>query len=521
MKLKLLFAIIFIFLVSLGLRFSSNHHPFWVDEFSTADQAQIVAKHGLGVFSQSESYFEHHNITTHALVALFFKFFGKSEFTTRLPFMIIGSIVPILVYLFAKKFLDKKIAWSATLLTIFSYLQITWSRQARGYILHQALILLTITLYSWLLKSKQKIKPLILLGLTVILGFLTHTTYLLVLISIICHYLILNYKKVGKQIFRPLSAVMLIMLSFITYYTGLLEITLSGLRTIMVKGFANNIWYYHSFLWREQTLISFLAIVGLFLGLKKIRTKNQTILLGSIIGAYLIFVSFLFAPYVSRYLLPIFPLLIILSSISILKISTLISKKRQLFVSILLTFLIILNGDKFTIKTKSFYSVNHDMREIALIDYDQVYEIIKNKGQLEKNQTAVIDTWPDRIKWYLGENKAYFYAFRWLNELGTVNGLEKKTPFEIGEEGEKFIPNTGSPNIKLIGELSDLNLVLDKYPQGFIWIDDSSLPADVITYVEENFYEELYLSHYYLDDNPYSIWPGTLYSWGFEESNSL
>ena len=42
---------------------------------------------------------------------------------------------------------------------------------------------------------------------------------------------------------------------------------------------------------------------------------------------------------------------------------------------------------------------------------------------------------------------------------------------------------------------------------------------DVIKYAKENFKKELYLESYppELLENPYSIWPATLYSWGFED----
>jgi len=521
MKLKLFFAIIGIFLVSFYLRFNNESHPFWVDEFSTADQAQKITQFGFKVFSQNESYFESHNITTHAVVTLFFNLFEESVFSARFPFMIIGSLVPVLTFLFARKYLNKSSAWGAVLLTVFSYWQITWSQQARGYVLQQVLVLLSMILYCSFFKSKRKIKSLLFLGIVVVLGFMTHATYLLVLLGMIVHYLIFNNKKIWIQITQPLLLMILAIFILVANYVGLLKTIFNNLQIILVNGLSNNLWYYHSFLWREQTLISFMAILGAVLGFKKAKSRSVVILLLLAIGAYLLFVSFLFAPYVSRYLLPIFPLLIILAGIAISEIAALVSKKYHFLISILIVLFIILNGDKFTIKPKVFYSVNHDVREIALIDYDRVYEIIKAKGELDKNKTAVIDTWPSRMKWYLGENQEYFYTFRWLDEPGTVNGLEKKTLFKVNQNGEKFIPKTGVPPVKLIGELSDLKLAMSKYPQGFIWIDDSSMNAAVISYVEENFYQELYLDHYPLDDNPYSIWPGTLYSWGFEANDEL
>jgi len=514
-KNKVLLTLILLFVVGFLCRFSLSSTPFWVDEFSTVREANLVLREGFSVFLQNTEFFEAHNITTHFLVAGSFKVFGIGEWQARLPFMIIGSIVPIFIYLLAKKLTNKNTALVSSLVYIFSYWQITWARQARGYVLQQLLVLITLYLYKSLLDKFSKFKLIILLFIS-IFGLLTHTTYILILGSLFLHFIFFNNKTFLKIILNPLSLITSILIVSMAFFTSQFEAITSNLKTLIIYH-PNNLAYYHSFLWREQTIITLLAFIGVLIMLFKEKKYKISSLLLLPIGSYLFFVCFMFAPYVSRYLLPIFPLLIIFAGYSISKFGELISKKNALLFSLLITFFIIANGDKFVLKPKAFYSVNHDMREIALIDYDQVYGIIKEKGDLDKEETAVIDTWPDRLKWYLGENKEYFYAFRWLKSEGLVNGLPKSTNYKLNESNEKYIPLTGLPEIKLIGELSDLEMAMSKYPKGFIWIDDSSLPADVINYAKENFKEELYSDHYPLDDNPYSIWPGTLYSWGFKE----
>ncbi|PIP32281.1 hypothetical protein COX23_05550, partial [Candidatus Gottesmanbacteria bacterium CG23_combo_of_CG06-09_8_20_14_all_37_19] len=73
--------LIFIFVISFFFRLYgiARNDPFWVDEFGTAIQARYVLKYGLSVFNNSNVNFEPHNITTHFLVALFFKLFGQKE----------------------------------------------------------------------------------------------------------------------------------------------------------------------------------------------------------------------------------------------------------------------------------------------------------------------------------------------------------------------------------------------------------------------------------------------------------
>jgi hypothetical protein len=162
------------------------------------------------------------------------------------------------------------------------------------------------------------------------------------------------------------------------------------------------------------------------------------------------------------------------------------------------------------LKPTPFYSVNHDFREIALIDYDALYNLIRQKGKLEEGMTAVIDTWPDRLDWYMGDYQPV-YTFRW----GASAGLMKQTPYRVNEKGEKLI--LYREDMRLITEVSDLQKIRAQYPRGFIWIDDDTLPQDVQDYAAHNLKLEVELDHYQFDDNPYSRWPGRLYSWGITE----
>jgi hypothetical protein len=171
-------------------------------------------------------------------------------------------------------------------------------------------------------------------------------------------------------------------------------------------------------------------------------------------------------------------------------------------VPILLAIFIIINGHKFVNRPKQFYSVNHDFREIALIDYAQIYDLIKKKGQLYDRNTALIETWTARIYWYVGLNYEPTYMFTWKGNV----------PYVMNSDNEKIVPRTN--HLRVIENRNDLEKAMSLYPKGFILIDDVSLPRDVIEYAEKNLKKELYLDHYTLDDNPYSIWPATLYSWG-------
>lgn len=506
----LFFTLVSITIASFVTRFSGLHSnpPFWVDEFNTGTQARLILEHGLRVFTDKSLLFEFQNITTHFLVAGFFSIFGQYEWVARLPMVIIGSCVPLAVYLLAKQLSDKTTATVAATLITFTYFEIVWSRQARGYVLLQLLILLALYLYTTYIKpGRINRKTWIVFGAIVLLGVLTHYYYLLVLVAVAFDYLWHHKGRIKSFFTSPLMYILPAGLLLLLYGVGALE----GFRSFFYNNSfsANNVGYYHSFLWREYGLITFLSIIGWGTLLLRKKSISKSTLLYMLL--HLTFVTFFFSHHMSKYLLPIFPLIIIGAAMSITTLADNVGKhiKNDQFKKVLPIFIalfIVLNGDKFVNRPKAYYSINHDFREISNIDYHKVYEIILTH---KDRNPAVVETWPGRMLWYLGNNYPNGYMFRWENEEGSANGHVKKTEFYI-ENGEKRI----SKQIGFVGTKEDLEKVIKKNKVGFIFIDDSSLPQDVIQYAEMNLKKELYLDHYPLDDNPYSIWPATLYSWG-------
>ncbi len=127
------------------------------------------------------------------------------------------------------------------------------------------------------------------------------------------------------------------------------------------------------------------------------------------------------------------------------------------------------------------------------------------------DRTVVIDTWPARPRWYLGRAFKPLYTLRNLKNTGMTNGIPQTTIYEVDKNGEKVFAGS---NERLTVNLKDLQKLMNQYPKGYLFIDDTSLPSDIREYAEKNFKKEIVTDHYTLDDNPYSLWPATLYSWG-------
>jgi len=489
-----------------------DSHPFWVDEFSTAHQANLLLTNGLSVFNNHQIHFEIDKFAPTFLVAIFFKLFGQSEGIARLPFAILGAFVPVSIFFLTKQLFNKHTALVAYLLSTTSYFFITWSRQARGYVLLQLLVLLGTYVYLRLIKNPKNKSYFVSLLLIIFVGIFTHPLFYIFLAAVCLHGI---FSLMRNRYYVTIIVSVLAVVSFAIFPKVSSLLNSGGL------GLRNNLWYYHSFLWREYGFIVYLGLLGLLLAFIKQRKNISFIFL--YIFLHLIFINFIFSPVVTRYTLPIFSFLFIgfayvityltdhaLHDLKIKIPTTYNLSHATILLPLLFTLALIINGYKFDIKPNNFYSVNHDFREIALVDYHQVYNIIKETGSIEERQTAIIDTWGDRLNWYMGMNYQPAYFFRWLNSKDLMKG----TPFGYNDAGEKIILKRES--MRFIGEVSDLKQAMQTYPRGFIWIDDDTLPADVVSYVKQNFKQELYTDHYSLDDNPYSIWPATLYSWGIK-----
>jgi len=273
-----------IFVVALIYRYVGldQNHPFWVDEFSAGEQAKLLLRHGTSVFTNPTIFFESHNITTHGLIALVFKFFGINEHNARIPSVLAGSLVPVAIFFLTKRLFGLAPALSASILTAFSYFQITWSRQARGYALLQLCVLLTFYLYDRIStdENSQSNKLLLILFFAmIIIGLLTHFLFYLLIAGLILHSLIYNRRQLHSPLYLIFGGLLLVTALFL----GIPR----ALSYFADKSIVNNIWYYHSFLWREYGLLTFLGGTGFLIAVYENRRRMLPIIIYIAIHNYL------------------------------------------------------------------------------------------------------------------------------------------------------------------------------------------------------------------------------------------
>ena len=129
-------------------------------------------------------------------LAPFIKFFGVSESSTRLPFIIFFVLTAILVFLLAKKISkNKKIALLATFIFTIDYFSIYYGQQARYYSIF--LFLSTWSLYlNYLYLENKKNIHLFWLTTSLILMFHTHIISFIFLSMFFIYYDIIKTKQI-------------------------------------------------------------------------------------------------------------------------------------------------------------------------------------------------------------------------------------------------------------------------------------------------------------------------------------
>lgn len=497
-KVTLVFLLVFGFILRFyGL---SKNYSFWTDEASTARFAEGVVETGIPK-SLATGYIVDAYYTTHYLTALSFKIFGISELSARLPEVIFGTLLIAVVYLLGKKIFNQGIGLGAALFTTFSYVQIAWSRQARGYTIFEVFFILSLYFLFKFFGDKKKLS-LILLIVSSLLTVLTHTLGFVLMPIIFIYWA--SQGNIRKIIFNGktyLLAAGVLALFFILPISKNLLIFLFNYKITNLLGGKTFISYYHALFWRQYSLFSFLGFIGLlFLLLKKEKAKFW--LLFSSLSIYLIMTSiFLHVPF-EKYSLAVFPLLFILSSFSLFNLAqTFFSEKKYtILIYFCLVLFIILNGNKFSFKPRSFFTLNYDMKEIPEIDYKKIYNIVREKSsEVGRERVAVIDIDEDIPAWYLGEKGNYF------NPRNDVLGETKS--LGVGAE--------------YIHSLDDLINVYKKYPYGFVFLIEHNFrfyPEGMVDWARKNLNLEEKESYAAFAPD-WIYWPVELYSWGFGNGN--
>lgn len=475
------------------------NYSFWTDEASTARFARGILETGIPQISHTK-YKENSYFITHYLTALSFLIFGINEFSARLPEIVFGSVLILVTYFFGKKFFNHPlIGLGAAGFITFSYIQIAWSRQARGYVILEVFYLLSLLNFYLFLEEKKKINFFLFI-LFSLLSFWTHTLGLIILPFV---FLYLLYEKNTLKFFWKNKLIIgffllfLILAVFITNFIPSILVVLKD-KILNFKPSGIFVSYYHSLFWRQYPLFTFLTILGLII-LWINKRKEKVVFLFLFLTTYLFCISFLVGVPFEKYALPLFPIIFSVSSFTLWEISKMImgKEKEKVLIFLFLVLFIVGNGNKFSWKPRSFYTLNFDMREIPEIDYKGIYEFIKEKSGNKIEEIALVDISHDIPAWYLGEGKNIFIPRKNISKDKKIN------------------ENSGGIFIHDLEEFKD---VVNQYPKGFVVLVEHNFrfyPDGMVEYVRKNLNLEKKneIAWFSFDWNK---WPVEVYSWGFK-----
>jgi len=469
-----------------------QNSSFWNDEIFTALMSRGILEYAKPVTAAGTGT-GLYQIALYYLTALFFKIFGVNEIAGRMPSVIGGIALIVLMYWIISKVSNKKTALLGALIVGTAQMQLAWSTQLRPYIWLELFTLLNcFFLYKFVLSKKFLDKNLFVAIVFSIISSLFHGTGL---INLIIVTIVLGYKIIITKQFKYIFYVGFISIIGITIFA----LSLPNVDQIFEKLFQFNtdLLHYRIFLTHNYWWLLLGAGFGAY-SLWKSNQKLFFVISISIITIFSISIFKISTRYV-RYSLPAFPLLYILFSIGVvwiykemydrikLKFNSLIS----LFIVFCIFFLFPIYKGKIIFLPQKYYSINADMRENPIVNYRVAFEKIEKLIDGKQN-VIVMDAWNDRIPWYLPSQKYIWLTWEGNGQIDPV----------FGE--------------KMIGSIQGFEQVKSKYSSGIVIVENwpSLTPPELQDYIRNTLKFEF--TQDTVPGNKKDPWSISVYSWGIE-----
>ena len=444
LKNKTLIILIVIIIFGSLLRFwHLGEQSLWIDEGFTINASLSIIEKGLPILD-SEKLYDNGTLYNY-ITAISIKFFGFTPFSpwqARLPAALFGILLILSVYLLSSKLFNKETAFLSAGIIAFSDWQIAWSRQARGYAAVQFFITLSFY-FLWLWLEKKKIKYLFLFFFSFLFSALSHNIAVVFLPAFILIFIFYPKKRLNLK-----QWVLIIFIFFI------ISLFLLAVINFPKANLYNLFSYYVNFAKKEFLFFIIGAVMGLFLGIFN-KKRYSVISVSILILSYFFIISFFIHIMHFRYLLPLFPFIIILFCYGIETIFGTIKKLLKIkpgFFSFFFSFSIIVlfSFSSLNFIPKKNYSLEPGSPQP---NFKEAYKKIK---EIKSDDDLIISPYTALSKIYLNDIGLWLP----ISLSGRKEELEKKL-----KEGKDYY--TGSPIISNDEKL--LEIINSK--NGFIVID--------------------------------------------------
>ncbi len=431
----------------------------WIDEGYTINATQGILDHGYPILDSGAVYPVHilHNYLTAGSIKLF-GFDANNPWSARLPAALFGIFSIIATYLFTFRVTKNKLtALVASFLIAFSYWEISWSRQARGYTDMQFFIIMTFMyFYDWL--DTKKISTAIWTVVFFVLSYLSHAVALIFLPSFFLIFFIhgIVNNKIREWV-SPITIGLFVILGGIGAW-----IAIRILPKITLYDYAEK---YASFLLGDFKYIS-LAVATIVIGLFLFKNRFwRALYLIAIIIPPLLIVFFYSQVIQMRYILPVFPFLLIIACYSIYLLAIKTSYTKEIYQIFLYCGIIaVISIPIITLLPRTIYNLEIGSPQP---NFKIGYGAIK---KLQKDGDIIISPYTQLSKIYLGNRGS------WLPI--SLNGRTSEIASNTINGGDYY---TGAP---IIPDRAALENILNTQ-RGYIIIDSMAKARlkDTFTYI--------------------------------------
>lgn len=491
MKKKYIYLLLFIFII-IGLVYRyigiQKNLSYWNDENHTALMTKGILEYGNPVTATGTGR-GLYQVAYYYLTSVPFKLAGINELAGRLPSVLAGSILILLIFFLTQKIIGKwRVALLATFLTSFSQIQLAWSTQLRPYIWLEIFTCLALFFSYRFLQNKNS-----LLDSNVFISFALSILAVLFHGSGFIAVALVSFSILMKTIQQKQYKYLLALIPIALISLLILNNTFKNALSFLFQ-FDFRVWHYIAF-FKEYIWL----LVPSFFGAIHLWYKNKNLFIVLPVFIVIIFALAIFklnTQYV-RYSLPAMPLLYILFSIGFFALLDLLSFKQSRSTRAIVSIVLLLGfigapivRGKIIVWPKYYYSINNDVRENPIVDYKLAFEKIK-KMIGNKNNVIVMDAWNDRVPYYL-PNQEFIFLYR----KGT------------GQTDEVY-------GEKMIGTISQFNEERGKYPFGIVIVEnwESMTPPELQDHIRKTLKHEFDVNNLpYNEDDKWSI---SIYSWGF------
>lgn len=488
----------------LRLRGISDNHSFWADEAFISSIARDIIQGDRtwwqGIGKSSIHYQPLQIIST----IISFTLFGVSEWSARLPSVVMGSIGIMFSYLLAKKLSNEYGGLLAAFIHTFSQLNLANATQAKPYAALQTCILIELYLISLLEDSEEKnATKLHLLIITIII--VSTLFHLIGILSVIPYSIYLATKYYQKGLFllrKPHVAIIFLVTSIFIIGIMLSNNLLSWFFTPQSGNFLfthNNSTYLRDLLWRNYGFITLPALFGFAVSWQKYRYSILSAV--AWIAVLLYFWTFRYSYHNVRYIMPMFGILFVFFGVFWSHVGEKLLHHKSAIVCLAVAMLLYAGGYKLVRKPNVYYSPNADvLADVQHADYKTVYDELLKKYP-DTNSYVIFNDVIDSQLWYLNgraPDATFIKAY--------VNGLQD------GDISTQQV--TGKP---IYTTLEQFKEQVEQNPKGILIVEDwqSILPEDIKKYAKSNLQLEIRVEGL-LQANG-DNWPVEIYSWGMNK----